>query len=323
MPITSIGSYDPTTAAFDVNWEEANLELAPGAITLAGNYARTDFEAERVAVLAGIARVPTLAGDARFAAADRDTAKSALITRAQQFRGAVLSKITDKTYRDRLPAAPNFTSDLSKFCEPLHTMTAMWEHINDHATELSLSAPLTLQGGYDVAAFAADIETLTVLTNASSKAENAVGFARATRDNEMSAIYERMKQYRAAAPADLPADSPALAKLPKLSPPPGTTPASLKVTGVWDVATARAILSWPASTVKDILKIQVRGCTGTYKDAEEEVVADLPANATSWSGDWGLTAPGAIASFKAYIVTDSGNENGGKAIKIVRPDVNA
>ena len=33
----------------------------------------------------------------------------------------------------------------------------------------------------------------------------------------------------------------------------------------------------------------------------------------------GLTAPGAIASFKVYVMTTTGNENGGKAVKIVRP----
>ena len=323
MPITSIGSYDPTTASFDANWEEANAELAPAAITLAGNYKRADFGAERAALLVAIARVPDLAGEARFAAAQRDNAKGALIARAKQFRGAVLSKVADKTYLAHLPAAPNDSADASKFCDPLHTMTAMWQRINDHATELGLSGPLTLQNNYAVAAFAADIEAMMGLTNAASRDESAVGFARGQRDNLMAAIYERLKQYRAAAPADLPADSPALLKLPKLSPPPGTTPASLKVTGAWNAATASANLSWPASTVKDILKIQVRGCTGTYKDEQEEVVADLPANATSWSGDWGLTAPGAIASFKAFVMTDSGNENGGKAVKIVRPDLNA
>ena len=321
MPISSIGSYDPTTAAFDVNWEEANLELAPGAITLAGNYARADFGAERTQVLAAIARVPALAGEARFATADRDNARAALMARAKQFRGAVMSKVADKTYRDNLPAIPRLSADLSKFCEPLHTMTAMWERINAHAAQLGLTEPLTLQNNYDVAAFAADIEALTVLTNASSRAENAVGFARATRDNGMAAIYERLKQYRAAAPADLPADSPALMKLPRLSPEPGNTPPALGASGAWDAATSSAMLSWAASKAKDVERIQVRGCTGTYKDAEEEVVADLPADATSWSGDWGLTAPGAIASFKAFVMTESGHENGGKAVKIVRPAV--
>ena len=319
MPITSIGSYDKTTHEFDVNWQQADSELNPAAITLAGDYTRAHFGADRTALLAAIAGVPNLAEDARFAAADRDNARANLITRAKQFRGAVLSKVTHPNYLAHLPAAPNDSASLSKFCEPLHTMNTMWERINGHQTELSLSAPLTLQGDYTEAMFAADIEALSVLTNASSRADSNVGFARSMRNTQIAAIYERMKQYRAAAPADLPADSPALLNLPRLSPEAGNTPPALGATGAWDAATAMGKLEWAASKAKGIERIQVRGCTGNYKDEEEEVVADLLADAIGWTGDWGLTAPGAIASFKAYVMTADGHENGGKAVKIVRP----
>ena len=277
--------------------------LAPDAITLVGNYTRTNFVAERAVLMLSIGRVPTLANDARFADSERDNAKVALMTRAQQFRNAVLSKVADKNYRDKLPAAPNFSSDLSKFSKPLHTMTTIWERINEHQSELSLSGPLTLQVGYTEAMFAADIETLAVLTNAANKSESIVGFARSTRNTQMAAIYARLKQYRAGAASDLPKTSPALEHLPRLTPPPGTTPPTLGATGDWNSATLMADLSWSLSKAKDVTKLQIRGCTGgTYKNDEEEVVADLPATATSWSGDWGLTAPGAIASFKAYVV---------------------
>lgn len=70
----------------------------------------------------------------------------------------------------------------------------------------------------------------------------------------------------------------------------------------------------------------MRACTGgSYKNSEEEIVAELPANATQYETDWGLTirgltTPGAIASFKVYVMATTGNENGGKAVKIVRPE---
>ena len=297
MPITSIGSYAPTTSQFDVNWQQADSELAPATLTLAGNYARADFGTDRTALLAAIALVPNLAGDARFAASDRDNAKDALLTRAKQFRGAVLSKVANADYSAHLPSVPKISSDLSKFCEPLHTMNTIWERINDHQNELTLSAPLTLQGGYTEAMFAADIEALAVLTNAASRADSNVGFARATRNSQMAAIYERLKQYRAAAPADLPADSPALMNLPRLSPEPGNTPPALGATGAWDATTATAKLSWAPSKAKDVEKIQVRGCTGTYKDEEEEVVADLLATATEWAGNWGFDRAGCHREF--------------------------
>lgn len=320
MPITSIGSYSSTTAEFEINWEQADAEIAPATLTLAANYTRANFVAERTALLTSINLVPMLADDARFAAANRDNARLALLVRANQFRGAVLSKITDEIYRQHLPTVPKISSDLSKFTEPLHAMNTMWERINGHGVELELSGPLTLQGDYTEAMFAADIENLSVLTNAAAKSDSNIGFARTTRDTLMAAIYDRLKQYRAAAEADLPANSPALANLPRLSPKPGTTPPTLGATGDWNAATAMADLSWETAKAKAVAKIQVRGCVGAaYKDADEEIVADLLPDATSWSGDWGLTAPGSLASFKAYVMTDDGNENGGKAVKIMRP----
>lgn len=48
-------------------------------------------------------------------------------------------------------------------------------------------------------------------------------------------------------------------------------------------------------------------------------MATLDKDAVSWTGNWGLEAPGATATFKVYVMTTTGNENGGKAVKIVRP----
>lgn len=79
-------------------------------------------------------------------------------------------------------------------------------------------------------------------------------------------------------------------------------------------------VSWRATQNPAVNKLQVRGCAGaTFKSSDEEIITDLDRDATEWSGDWGLTVPGAIASFKVYAMTTTGNENGGKAVKIVRP----
>ena len=136
----------------------------------------------------------------------------------------------------------------------------------------------------------------------------------------MAAIYERMKQYRLAAPARLPASSPALQNLPRLTPAPGTTPPAVTVTGLWDATLVKARLTWPISTAPNLDKLQVRACTGgTYKADVEEIVTDLAPTATVYDTDWGLTVTGAVATFKIYVMTTTGNENGGKATKIVRP----
>jgi hypothetical protein len=51
---------------------------------------------------------------------------------------------------------------------------------------------------------------------------------------------------------------------------------------------------------------------------DEEIVADLPANATYYETDWGLAVPDAIATFKVYVIATMGNKNGGKATEIAR-----
>lgn len=188
--------------------------------------------------------MPTLATDTRFAASERDNARVAPIVRANQFRGAILSKVTNSVYRDHLPTVPKIGAALSNFCKPLHDMNTIWLRVNGHQSELSLGEPLTLQGDYTEVMFADDIEQLAVLTNAAARPLSSVGFARSHRNTNMASIYERLKQYRAGAEADLPPDSAARQHLPRLSPDKGTTPPALGATGVWDAATATARLSW-------------------------------------------------------------------------------
>jgi hypothetical protein len=90
----------------------------------------------------------------------------------------------------------------------------------------------------------------------------------------------------------LPANSPALQNLPRLSPPPGTTPPALTVTGVWEASLSKARLTWPVSSAPHLDKLQVRACTsGSYKNSEEEIITDLPANATQYFNRLGLNHP--------------------------------
>ena len=322
MSITGIGSYDATTGEFNVNWEQANLELAPAGLLLAGDYTQASFETDRTQLLALIAAATEAAADARDTATARDVLKSALLARGKQLRGAILSKVVDNSYLKDLVALPNFTDTQSKFIDPLNALERLWAKINAAGAALQLSADITLQGDYTQAMFAADLTQLGADYYAANQAEENTGFARTTRNNAMAAIYERMKQYRAGATSALPKNSPALANLPRLTPAAGTTPPALVIEGVWDNAIGKAVFTFPASTAKNLLKLQARGCTGTtYRGENEEFIADLLPDATRFETDWGLGAPGAKICVKIYVMTTTGNENGGKAVKIVRPMV--
>jgi hypothetical protein len=322
MPITSFASYRETTQEFVVNWGMANAELGTNPILLAGGYALADFTDDRTSLLTVMNLIETRAATERTAATNRDQAKLDMITRARQFRGEVQGQITAKDYLRELPQMPKTGADYDKFSEPLRAMARLWTRINANAEPLQLEGPLTLAGGYTLANFSLALDALPGQYEQVESAESLLGQARTQRDNRAAAIYERMKQYRALAKARLPKNSPALAQLPRLTPEPGTTPPPLVVTGVWDQQLGKARLTWAASEAKNPSKLQVRSCAGgTYKNENEEIIADLAANATHWEGDWALTVPGAIASFKVYVMTTTGNENGGKAVKIVRPVV--
>ncbi len=320
MPITSIASYDPTTEAFLINWNQANSELGAAPLTLAGDYSIADFTADRTSMIQSMNQVTLDASTSRDRAADRDVGKFNLLQRHKQFRGVVLGKITAPDYLKVLPASPRPGGDKSKFIDPLRAAANLWTRINTNATALGLSAPLTLAGGYTLAQFQTDITALSDAYEASMQADESTGFARSTRDTNLAAIYERMKQYRAIVPGLLPKTSPARQNLPRLSPLAGTKPQAVAVSGSWDNVLNQARLQWSASGAANLLKLQVRGCTGsTYRPSEESVVADLPIDATQFETNWGLTAPGSKATFKVYVMNTTGNENGGKAVKIVRP----
>ncbi len=320
MAITSIDSYRDTTLAFFDNWETANAEMAPGALILGGNYNRAAFGTDRTTMLTSMDSVLHLAQTFRTKAAARDTLKLNLTQRAIQLRLSIQAQILDAQIRKRAQTAPHVNSDIAKFTKPLKANAEIWEEINSDLAKFQLTAPLTLQGGYTLAEFQADIVASETLTDQTATAERTLNTARGTLRNQLKAIYERMKQYRAAVMAQLPKNSPARQTLPRLTPKPGTKPPAVAVSGAWDAVISQARLTWLATDAKDLLKLQVRACVGPhYKPSEETIVADLPGDAIQWQGDWGLTVPGNVASFKVYVMTTTDNENGGKAVKIVRP----
>ncbi len=320
--ITGIGSYFQTTQEFGANWLASNGELAPASLILAGQYTQAMFVSDRTTLLALIEDASAKADAARIIAGNRDTNKANLMTRGKQFRGVVAGTITEKQALEDLPPMPDFKENAALFLDVFRKMSRLWARINLAASSYGLSGPLLLQGGYPQDAFEEDVIQTGNWYEGAVNADELLGDARGKRDNAMKAIYERMKQYRALAPAALPANSPALANLPRLTPEPGTTPPGLVVTGQWDATLGKAVFDWPVSTFKNLDKLQVRGSTGTiYKSENEEVIADLAKDATHFETDWGLSAPGAKISVKVYVMATTGNENGGKAVKIVRPEV--
>ena len=102
-------------------------------------------------------------------------------------------------------------------------------------------------------------------------------------------LRERMNQYRALVRALLPPDNPLLQSLPALTPPSGSTPGAVDLSGAWDAAQGRAAFAWTPSASPDLDHYSLRA------------------------------VPGADAGCKLYVVTRTGNEKGSNAVRVAHP----
>lgn len=319
MPITTVGSYIPVMQEFIAHWTDANAAIAPDTLALHSGYTLANFTAARAAIQAVMDAIEAADNDRQFAATDRDLKKNALATRMTQFRSAVQSLLPGSGYVNMLPRTPPFNSAESTFTRSFADMADLWNAINTDAIT-GFTPPLLLAEGYARATFLTDLTALRTAYAASITAENASRKARSDRDGLLAPAKERMKQYRLAIKFKLPAGHALLATVPILSPPPGSTPQAVSVAGVWNSTTNKADLTWAASTHPNLASYSVRTAPGpTYKTAEETVVAPVANPQTTYSTDAGLTVPGAVALFKVYVVTDTGNEKGSATVKITRP----
>ena len=320
MPITSFSSWVPTMRDFRLHWEAVNQQAGGNELELPGGYTVTNFAADETGVTMAMTGVTLMATAVRVQADQLMMDKMTLRERISQFRMAVQLNLPGSRFSARTPTMPGAGAIETRFMEPFDAMSELWAEINGATNIPNFSPPLVLPDNYEKPAFDLARSSLRAGFAQYASTDRELGSRRAERNAVMTPMYERMKQYRTAVQLFLPKGDPLLQTIPKLTPPPGSTPPGLQVLGMWNATLSKAVFSWEQSTFKDIDKIQVRGCpSGSYKNSDEEIVADLPATATSFETDWGLTAAGSLATFKFYVMATTGNENGGKAVKIVRP----
>ncbi len=90
---------------------------------------------------------------------------------------------------------------------------------------------------------------------------------------------------------------------------------------VWDPVLQKVRITWTENTDANLDHYEVRFCVGPNYSAEDEnIVASIdPDQLRELLTDMGLTTPGAVASFKVYVVGTSGNEIGSNAVTVTRP----
>lgn len=121
--------------------------------------------------------------------------------------------------------------------------------------------------------------------------------------------------------ANSPPRSAILESLPDYSPPEGSTPAKVELSGRWDPATSQAELTWSAVKDRAVTRLELRRSIGPDYDPEDEsvIATSAPDDPRVWTGEIGPPEPGTAASFKIYTLTARGHEHGSNPVTVTRP----
>ena len=319
MPITGPSSYPSTTEAFISHWMDVNAALPPGSPLTVGE----DDDKKTLADLSTLsgeltgARA-TLTGDLLDLTLARGTVKEledALQPRFNQFVSRVRGSYAGKAFERALPKAPNWDASDSKVIQPLDAMTALWTKINT-----AQATPLLLADNYDIAAWAASFAALRTAYTAVNMLEAHCRLSRELRNDLQDEIYEILKLYRVAVPSAFAPGNALIDSLPRLSPLPGSTPDAVSVSASYDATAHQAVIGWTASTDANLDRYEVRGVPGPdYSGDDEAVLGTVEKDEPrEFRTDFALGTPGAVASFKVYVVLTTDNEAGSNAVKVTR-----
>jgi len=317
MAISGASSYVPTVTEFLVHWRNANAELGdPDAIKVAGGVGIGRLEELRDALEAKRTELVGVLNEVEFASADMRFAKRTLLERFGQFSAQVRALYGGGVWEAVLPVAPSSTEAESKFLQPMVEAANVWARLEGE------EAAIVLPGGFSLADFLGAIDVLSAAYRAWTVAGSNARVARAERNALQDDIYPILKQYRRMVSGLFPAGSLWISTLPRLTPKPGHTPAPVEASARWDADTGQARIEWEASEDARLRGYQVRYVPGDRYDSDDEAVVasiapEAPRELLTLAG---LGEPGARASFKVYVLTDTGNEKGGSPLLVERPD---
>jgi hypothetical protein len=318
MPIAGPSSYLPTLDEFLPHWNRADAALgAAGPIALAGGLNLADLGSLRAILVERRADMDAIRNEMERTRSDINRGKSALLLRLNQFNGKLRSLAPGSHWEGMLPKAFSISEGINRVILPLDGILDLW-------TRYHLEEPaITLMGGYPLADFTTDLDALKEAYARHVSAENALGLARGLRNETQKKIYGVFKQYRLRIRSEFPEGSAMLITLPRLTPLPGPTPGTVKLSGNFNSDTGKAVLAWTPSTDPLVTSLQLRACVGAgYQTEDETILTTYPASGPhGWTGTFGLGSPGSATAFKIFSITSDGSEKGSNAVTISRPEM--
>ncbi|MGF1452951.1 MAG: hypothetical protein ACFB21_12860 [Opitutales bacterium] len=318
MPIVGPSSYLPTTEEFLAHWASANAAMPDGQEVIVGAGTTRAVLDGFYEELEPLPRAIQRALNAReLARGEIDLAKRELLERFQQFAGLARARLVGRAELAMLPRAPQFSDGSARFLEPMEDVADMWNRVNTRVF------PIVLAGDYRLFMFNQKVGELETAYGTYRKAENDLKVERARRNALQERIYPILKQYREAIPGYFGADSAMAASLPRLTPKPGSTPDPVTIEGRWDADAGVAVITYTASDNPALDRYQLRVSPGpTYNAEDESAIAnnDPETDPREFRTTESLETPGAVATFKVYVMLDTGNEAGSESVTVVRAE---
>jgi hypothetical protein len=307
---------------FSAHWDDVNTFLGGTPATdlkLQGSYTRALFLADRNAIDAAITGLVGLENTREVAATNRDALRQGLIARLNSFRGMLRALLPNSIYAGAAPLVPPISSAESKFLNPFDDMSNLWGKINADATIPGFTPPLLL-AGLTLAQFQTELATMRTGFTAVTVAENDESIGRQSRDALLDPARERMVQYRVLVEAVLGPTHALTLSLPALSPPPGSTPPAVVLSGLWNPGVSAAVFNWTPSTAANLAEYELRMSPGaTYSAATATVIGNAPPGTLTLQTAAGLGSSGDVASFRLFVKLTTGNESGSNTVIITRP----
>ncbi len=95
----------------------------------------------------------------------------------------------------------------------------------------------------------------------------------------------------------------------------------MSVSGTWNAAQGKGVLTWVAPSNPAVASYSIRTAPApSYKTEDETAIASVAPGVTTFTTSGGLTAPGAVALFRVYVVLSTGNDCGSTTAKITRSE---
>lgn len=319
MPISSFVDYIPVMDEFIAHWNDTDPELVVPennvAIEVAG------FADLRGSLDAIKTQLQVRLNDLENTRVALEQLRVTTGDHIANFNRRIRADFPNNKLFNRLPAVPNRTAGRDAFITALDDALDIWSRVNAQPAGPLFTPPLLLLGGLTRAQLVTLRGNLDAAFTTRGNTERTVSETRINRNGAQDRARELMRLYRLRIEALYAPDSTTVLTLPRLTPLPGHTPAPVTLSGNYDLADARAELSWTASTDTELATYELRSTPGPeYASEDESTVASIPPGGPlTYHTSTGFGSPGSAVSYKLYVRLTTGNEAGSDPVTITRP----